>query len=140
MAALTQDRNTPRLGGDVYHYGVAASTKLYGGSLACLNASGFLVPGATATTLIAVGRCEKQVDNSAGADGDRKGEVRPGTYRFANSASADAITAAEIGDDCYIVDDQTVAKTSGSSTRSLAGKVVDVDDLGVWVAVGIVKS
>ena len=37
---------------------------------------------------------------------------------FANSASGDLITAAEVGSDCYIVDDQTVAKTNGSSTRS----------------------
>ena len=37
----------------------------------------------------------------------------------------------------YIVDDQTVAKTNGSSTRSAAGTIVDVDAQGVWVRVGI---
>ena len=52
---------------------------------------------------------------------------------FANSAAADAITLADIGADCYIVDDQTVAKTSATNTRSVAGKVFDVDAEGVWV-------
>lgn len=45
----------------------------------------------------------------------------------------DAIALADIGSDCYIVDDQTVAKTSGSATRSVAGKIFDVDAAGVWV-------
>ena len=47
--------------------------------------------------------------------------------------SADAITLADVGSDCYIVDDQTVAKTNGTNTRSVAGKVFDVDADGVWV-------
>lgn len=137
MAALTQDRNTPRLEGGVYEAGVAAATKLYGGSLGCFNAAGYLVPGATATTLKAAGRIEKQVDNSTGAAGDKNAKFRPGIFRFANSASTDLITIADVGTDCYIVDDQTVAKTSGSNTRSIAGKIVQVDSLGVWVKVGI---
>ena len=136
MAALTQDRNTPRLEGGVHEAGVAAASKLYGGSLGCFNAAGYLVPGSTSTTLKAAGRIEKQVDNSAGAAGAKTAKYRPGTYRFGNSSAADLITIAEIGTDCFIVDDQTVAKTSGSSTRSIAGKVVAVDSLGVWVKVG----
>jgi len=46
------------------------------------------------------------------------------------------IAAAEIGTYCYIVDDQTVAKTDGTATRSSAGKVFDVDAQGVWVEIG----
>ena len=140
MTALTRDRDTPRLEGDIFEHGVAAATVLFGGSLICFNAAGYLVPGSTATTLIAAGRCERRVDNSGGAAGDKLGKVRPGNYRFDNSTSTDAITIAEIGDDCFIVDDQTVAKTNGTNTRSRAGKVVAVDALGVWVAVGITKS
>ena len=33
----------------------------------------------------------------------------------------------------YIVDDETVAKTDGTATRSAAGKVVGLDSDGVWV-------
>ena len=37
---------------------------------------------------------------------------------------------------CYVVDDETVAKTNGTNTRSRAGVVVDVDAQGVWVTTG----
>jgi len=131
--ALTSDRNTPRRDGTEFNLGVAASTKIYGGSIACRNAGGYAVPGSTATTLKALGMATQQVDNSAGADGAKKVQIRKGTFRFANSAAGDLITIVDIGNDCYIVDDQTVAKTNGTNTRSVAGKVHDVDADGGWV-------
>lgn len=134
---LTQDRLIKRRDGSVFVDPVAATTKIFAGSLTVLNAAGNLVPGSTATGLVARGVAFEQVDNSAGAAGDKTAESRPGCYAFKNSASTDQITRAEIGDDCYIVDDQTVAKTNGSSTRSVAGKIVDLDSDGVWVRVGI---
>jgi hypothetical protein len=133
MAALTADRNTPRRDGTELNLGLAASTKIYGGSIICRNASGYVVPGSTSTTLKALGVAQQQVDNSAGSAGAKKVQIRKGTFRFGNSASGDLITIADIGNDCFIVDDQTVAKTNGSATRSVAGKVHDVDAEGVWV-------
>jgi hypothetical protein len=53
---------------------------------------------------------------------------------FANSASSDEITRAAIGTDVYLVDNQTVALTNGSSTRSVAGRVWDVTAAGVWLS------
>ncbi|MFK5980870.1 MAG: hypothetical protein QM488_18500 [Rhizobiaceae bacterium] len=137
MTALTKDRATAAQLGDNQEHPVLAATIVYGGSIACLNAAGWLVPGATATTLTTAGRCESRADNSAGANGDINVQVKKGIFPFANSAAADEITRAEIGDDCYIVDDQTVAKTDGTSTRSVAGKIVQLDSHGVWVALGI---
>ena len=136
MTALTQDRNTPRRGGDGFAFDVAAAVACIAGGIAVLDAAGNVKPGVTATGLIATGRFEATVDNSAGAAGDVQAAVAPGVYRFANSAAGDLIAKAEIGDDCYIVDDQTVAKTDGTSTRSVAGKIVDVDADGVWVKLG----
>ena len=89
--------------------------------------------GATATTLKAVGVAERRADNSAGAAGAIRVRCRKGPHLFANSAAADAIALADVGADCFIVDDQTVAKTNGANTRSVAGKVFDVDADGVWV-------
>jgi hypothetical protein len=62
-------------------------------------------------------------------------------FRWDNSTGNEAVTRAQIGDACYIVDDQTVAKTDGAAgqnpaTRSPAGTVVDLDDDGVWVRTG----
>jgi hypothetical protein len=66
--------------------------------------------------------------------------IQRGCFRFANSTAGDAITNADRYADCYIVDDQTVAKTDGTGTRSVAGKVVDVDSIGVWVQVDPLRS
>lgn len=133
MTALTADRNTPRAQGDNRVGQAGAATLIFAGSIVMRNAAGFLVKGATATGCVGVGRAEARVDNSTGANGDAAVPFLPGTFRFANSAAADAVTAADIGSVCFIVDDQTVAKTNGSNTRSPAGLVDDVDANGVWV-------
>lgn len=135
MGALSADRNTPERDGREFTFPVAGATTIYGGAIVCLNAAGNATKGATATGLVAVGRAEERVVN-AGGDGAETIRVRRGIFRFANSADADAIAAAQIGQACYIVDDQTVAKTNGGGTRSPAGLVHDVDDQGVWVLLG----
>lgn len=132
--ALAKNRNTPAREGDLVSDPVKAATTIYAGALVCLDASGWAVPGSTATTLTARGRAEELVDNSSGANGDKSVTVRRGVFQFANSGS-DAIDRADIGGTAYIVDDETVAATDGTGTRSAAGKIVDVDDLGVWVEI-----
>lgn len=134
--ALIADRNTAERTGNLISAGVAAAVKCFAGGIAVLDASGNIKPGVTATGLICVGRFEEYVDNTSGAANAVTATAKRGTYRFANSAAADAITVAEIGDVCYIVDDQTVAKTSGTATRSVAGIIDDVDSAGVWVRMG----
>lgn len=135
MAALTTARNTPERAGDVIGYPVKASVKPVQGGIAVLNA-GYAAPGTTATGLIAVGRFEESVDNSAGGNGDTSVRVKRGTFKFGNSAAGDLIAQTDVGADCYIVDDQTVAKTNGTNTRSVAGKIIAVDADGVWVKIG----
>ena len=137
MAALTKDRNTPSREGNDFSYPVAASVKCLAGGIAVLDAAGNVKPAVTATGLVTVGRFEATVDNSSGAAAVVNAPVQRGVFQFANSAAGDAITKAEIGDTCYLVDDQTVAKTNGTNTRSAAGTIVDVDSAGVWVRMGI---
>jgi len=134
--ALTEDRNTAERTGDLISAGVAAGVKCHAGGIAVLDASGNIKPGVTATGLICVGRFEETVDNSTGLANAVNATAKRGTFRFGNSAAGDAITAAQIGDVCYIVDDETVAKTSGTNTRSVAGIIADVDGAGVWVRMG----
>lgn len=130
MAALTAARNTPRLGGDTdpYDATVKAATTVYAGSLVALDATGLLVPGAAATTLRAMGRCRKT------ATAAEVVAVDSGVFLWDNSASTDLIAQADVGNNCYIVDDHTVAKTDGTGSRSVAGKIVGVTSSGVWVA------
>lgn len=131
--ALTADRNTPMRDGELVSVPMAA-VKIFAGGLVATNATGHATPGAVSTALTYIGRAEQTVDNSAGAPGDKSVMVRRGkAFKFANSA-ADAVTQAEFGQACYIVDDATVAKTNGNGTRSPAGVVVGVESDGVWVA------
>jgi hypothetical protein len=133
--ALAKDRNTAERTGDLLVAGVAAAVKCFAGGIAVLDAAGNVKPGVTAAGLICIGRFEEYADNSAGLADAITATAKRGTFRFANSG-ADAVTVAEIGDVCYIVDDETVAKTSGGATRSVAGIVEDVDSVGVWVRMG----
>jgi hypothetical protein len=136
MTALAVARNTKERTGDICDFPVKASTKCYQGGLAVLNA-GYAAPGTTATGLKAVGRFEDEADNSSGADGAIRARIKRGTFKYANSAAGDAIAQADVGADCYIVDDQTVAKTDGTGTRSRAGIIIAVESDGVWVQIGL---
>lgn len=136
--ALAADRNTPeRNEGRTKSVALAAAILAYGGALICRNAAGYGVPGSAATGLIAQGIAQEQVDNSDGAAGDLSVTVRQGEFRLNNSAGGDAITIADIGSTCFIVDDQTVARTDNAGARSPAGEIADVDDVGVWVKIGL---
>lgn len=131
--ALSADRDTPQRDGKRYSYPVLTGVKIYAGAIVVLDSSGWAKPAVTATGLVAVGRASAQADNTLGQSGDINVAVDEGVFEYANSASGDAITKAEIGDTCYLVDDLTVAKTSGTNTRSIAGFIRDVDTDGVWV-------
>lgn len=133
MTALTAGRNTPERIGDNRDGGMAADAVIFQGGIVARNAAGFLVAGATATGLIGVGRAEDAGDNTGGVNGATSLRYRTGCFRYANSTGADEITVAEIDDLAFIVDDQTVAKTDGSSARSPAGVIDGVDEQGVWV-------
>lgn len=134
MAAATINRDTRQRSGNRRVFPMAANTLLFAGTIAAVNASGLLTKGAVATTLKCVGVTTGKVDNSTGLASAIKGETEVGVFGpFGNSTSTDQILLADVGADCFIVDDQTVAKTNGGATRSVAGKVWDVTTEGVWV-------
>lgn len=131
MVALTENRSTLQLqpGDRVGLLGAAQG--IFSGALLMRNASGHVIEGATATGSVGIGRAEEPGTSTTA--GVTLQKFREGVFRYANSSAGDLITTADIGAVCYIVDDQTVAKTSATNTRSPAGAVVDVDALGVWV-------
>jgi hypothetical protein len=133
MTATTEGRQTKRRDGRQFTFGVAAATKLPVGVMAAIAATGFMVNAQAVAAHKVVGVTEFDIDNSGGVDGAIKGSVRKGCYQFANSAGADQITLTSVGDSAYVVDNQTVAKTSATNTRPVAGKIVDVDADGVWI-------
>jgi hypothetical protein len=135
MAALTQDRNTATREGRSYSLGVAASTKVYAGSMVAVNSSGYAVPAADTSGLKVVGRAEEQVDNSSGANGDKSVLVREGVFKFA----ASGLTVADVGKPAFISDDQTVS-VSATTNNVCAGVIEQVDSAtGAWVRMGLTE-
>jgi hypothetical protein len=150
MAALTKARNTPEMadGGRMRVYPVEANSNIFLGGMAALNAAGNAVP-ASATTTVAnalkvVGRAEYMKDgvpgqnalNNPGAAGAISITVRKGVFMYASDGS---VGAAQVGLNCFAVDDNTVAATDRASGASVqqyaaAGVVVAIDPSGqVWV-------
>jgi len=132
--ALTADRETKRRESTRNEDPVAAAVKIYGGSLVVLDAAGNAKPGVTAFGLTARGRAADLVDNSPGSAGDVTVQTARGVFRFANDGTH-TVDRTHIGGTAYIVDDQTVASTDGTGTRSAAGIIRDLDAQGVWVEI-----
>ena len=143
--ALTQGRKINERAGQKHGHPVAATAVIHQGGIVALKA-GIAIAGrsgvgadnaakaADAATLQVVGIAEESITGGA-ADGDKRVATRTGTFLFDNKAD-DLVTRAEIGKPCFLVDDETVAKTSPNNTRARAGIVDDVEDAGVWVRIG----
>lgn len=136
MTATTTDRRTASRPGRDLALGVKASTLIPAGVIVAKDTSGRAVNGTATATDLVLGVSKEQADNSGGADNAIKVPIARGIWCFGNSASGDLIAASEIGLTCYVVDNQTVAKTDNSSARPAAGKVHDVGPEGVWVDFG----
>lgn len=141
MGVLTDSRDTKAWTGGAKPSMFSAPMGVdigYQGGLAAINTSGYAVaPTATPdSTLKIVGIFEETCDNSGGSAGDLTAKIKKGVFRFANSGSTGAITDADIGRPCYVVDDQTVSRLSAMGIRPVAGRVAGVDSAGVWVEVG----
>jgi fermentation-respiration switch protein FrsA (DUF1100 family) len=132
--ALSAPRNTLARSGDVLALAVAANAVIHQGGIVAVNAAGFAVPGQAAAGLAVMGRARTSATGGA-ANGAVTVEVEPGVYAYASAGGADAVTRARLGKAVYLVDDETVAATDGAGARSLAGVVVDVDAMGVWVKI-----
>ena len=129
--ALSKDRNTDMADSQNIAPKVAAGVHIHAGAMVVANASGYAAPGSTATGLVYLGRAEESVDNTDGANGARRVPVRRlRAFKWDNDGS---ITQAHLGRTAYIVDDQTVAATDGTGTRSACGQIIDIESDGVWV-------
>jgi hypothetical protein len=135
MSALTQARMTRETRFKHKAFPMAASTKGFQGAIACIDSSGNLTIGAASTTLLKIGEFDETVDNSAGAAGALSGLVkldREVVGQWYDNDTTSAVAAANVGADCFILDDHTV--TTNSSGHSKAGRVWQVDSVkGVLV-------
>jgi hypothetical protein len=118
MSALTRDRATSYREGIEVEFPVAAATKIFAGSMVCVNAAGYAAPAADTSGYRFAGVAMEQADNSSGADGAEKVRLRRvGVFEF----DAAALTQAMVGDAMYAADDQTFANTTGVTNHIEVG-------------------
>lgn len=128
---LARSRETLKRGGDRLSLPVLAAAIIHKGALVVLDGAA-CTNGRTATGLTALGVAESSVSNPDGDPDVRVDIRREGLFHFKNDA-ADPIALADLGNECFITDDETVSKTDGADTRSVAGVIRDVADGGVWI-------
>ncbi|MBO6553250.1 MAG: hypothetical protein JJ926_03850 [Roseitalea sp.] len=109
--------------------GMKGGVVIHRGTMVVL-AAGLAQMATKAANLVTIGVADESVDNSNGGDLAKSVEVERRIFVMKNDAT-NPVTAAHIGSDCYIEDNETV--TSDGTGSSVAGRVFDVDARGVSV-------
>ncbi len=121
MTALAGDRNTARTIGEIGSCGVAATEKIYKGGMVETDANGYAIAAAGSAASTFAGVARDTVDNTSGANGAETAEIlRTGTYKYA----ASGMSQANVGDDLYVVDDQTVGLGIAAQPVNVTGVVL----------------
>lgn len=105
---------------------------IYAGALVCVNAAGYAVPGSDTAGLIFQGVARERADNSAGLDGAVSVTVRRrGLFKM---PFATAISQANVGDNVFIADDQTVDVAANLTNDIFVGIIAEyIDSTHAWV-------
>jgi len=132
MTALTSDKQLERTEGVELAFPVAASQTIYGGALTCVNANGYAVPGADTNGLIFQGVATERQDNASGSDGDLDVVLRRrGLIKVIMDT---AISQANVGDNVFLVDDQTVDLTANVTNNIFCGVIAGyIDSTHAWI-------
>jgi hypothetical protein len=132
MTALSADRETARKDAGLKSYPVAGSTTIYKGGMVCIDADGYAIPAADTAGLKFAGVAYEQADNASGSDGDEDVRVfDEGYFKLA----ASSIAQTQVGDEMYVVDDQTFDETTSNSVS--CGKLVEyVSATEGWLDIG----
>lgn len=114
---------------------------LYKGGMVAADSAGNYVPAGNANAATACQGVLMEVDAvnetvTGNATGTELARLTVGIFWFDNSAGVSAVTAANLGQVCYAVDDETVSLDDANGTLYPAGVVTDVDaTLGVAVSI-----
>lgn len=131
MTATTTDRNTKESwnAGLIMPIPLTASTKIPAGVIVMVVAgTGTALNGADTASGLCMGISTQLVDTVLG---HTVCPVRRGAFWFANNGN---ITAANIGQQCTIVDNQTVGLAADTTNDVIAGEILAVDSVdGVLV-------
>lgn len=140
MTALAQDRNTQRRYVErivADNALIAANKTVWNGSLVASDATGALNPAADTVGLTVLGVAQRKMVNATGAAVAvvPPAKVAAGCFKF-GTTGGNALTAADIGKNAYVLDDQTVVRAAGTTNSIVAGIVDSIDpDGGIWVKI-----
>lgn len=133
MSAVTADRNTKKREGLLGEHPIAATTKIYAGTLTMRDATGYLKNGANTASHVFAGVAREYKDNSAGAAGALYAQVtKKGVFLFETSST---LTVANIGTKVYLADNQTVALAGDVTPDIWCGIIVDIEGGKPWVRI-----
>lgn len=105
---------------------------IYGGAFVSVNAAGYAVPGNDTAGQIFVGVAVERKDNSSGEAGALSVNVRRrGLFK---ATLGTAITQANVGDNVFLVDDQTVDLTANTTNDIFCGIIAAyIDTTHAWI-------
>jgi len=134
VPATILDRNySRRLPGD-RNFPVAAGENIPAGVGVIIETATGLARNAGTAVGKSVGVSKFRANNTGGIASAISIEVESDyVVAFFSAGGADTITLANVGDDVFWVDNQTLGLTNGGGTRSRAGKCHNVTEAGVWL-------
>lgn len=132
MTALAEDLSMQYTEGVELDFPVVGSDIVYGGSFVAVNAGGYANPGADTAGLIFQGVSIEQVDNSGGSNGDKTVTLRRrGLFK---ALFGTAISQANVGDNVFLVDDQTVDVVGNVTHNIFCGIIAKyIDSTHAWI-------
>lgn len=125
--ALAANRSTPSRDGGSVRLQLAPSVEIFRGAMVSIT-NGLAVPASDTPNHKAIGRSLSHV--TSGATNAVYVTVSRGIFRWNNDGS---YTDANIGETCYVKNDQAVDTAANRSADIPAGVIFDVDASGVWV-------
>lgn len=129
---LAADKAIEYTQGEELGYPVINADIIYGGAFVSVNAAGYAVPGADTAGQIFVGVAVERKDNSSGAAGALTVNVkRRGLFK---ATLGTAITQANVGDNVFLVDDQTVDLAGNCTNDIFCGIIAGyIDTTHAWI-------
>lgn len=132
MTALAADKAIEYTEGVEVPVPVDDGDCIYAGAFVCVNAAGYAVPGSDTSGLIFVGVAQEAKDNTLGDDGDLIVNVRRrGLFK---AILGTAISQANVGDNVFLVDDQTVDLAGNCTNDIFCGVIAGyIDTTHAWI-------
>lgn len=132
MTALKKDKKLEYTEGVELAFEVLAEAEIFAGSFVCVDADGYAQPGADTAAFIFEGVAIEYVSNVGGLSGVKSVVLR---RRGLIKALLDtAITIANVGDNVFLVDDQTVDLTANVDNNIFCGVIAGyIDTTHAWI-------